>query len=458
MHYQPSIHFRQNMDTLIQFPKNNDSACIKADKHGVLFTNSGSYFSRSVGFMTGTTLSDTAQVIDKTCRDILYETGNTLGQAKESGSFEKAVEAREFYLKARESLESLKEIQRVYSKRYADKESEGVKSLATVIQSFEKGLQQFEEEERAIEERVSLASSQLFKEATEEMGMSFLYLPDSVEASKAYAGIEEDKLPIQKTWWTTHGQGPTMLGKLASGYNTAKELAIGAFSPYSYTPSSNPVERGGQKRVANPGQQLGGGDIVHYIDGVGKTVPVNAIHDFHLIPGSAVNTKTLNQIKETILAQSGYFSNPELPLIIPVTFSGESVWERNHIAVILIKDNCVEYYDAKGIVSEHKPLAEGSGTLRDVLEFCKENFTKEGHIMENPYTHQFDAHNCGVFVCRHLHDRLITNTSMGTMSPEAPTLSEVEDFRKEIIKTAYPAEEKQSGQGQLYTGSKEDDF
>lgn len=460
MQYQPSMNFRDNMNALINFPKNNNSATIKGDSNGKLFSSDGSYMSRTVGWWSGTDLKGTAAIIDRTCQDMLHEIGDTVYRAEHTDSLEEASKAREFYLKAGEALSSMKEIQRVYTKRYEGEQHEGIAELDQAIHTFEQGLKQFEKQESNLAQRILSASALLFEEAEDDLGKSFLYMPTDVEPSKAYAGLEQD-LPKVSSWWGTYGQGPTMLGKLASGYNTAKEIAVGAISPYAYEASSDPVALGGQKRVANGGKQLGGGDVYNFIEGISKKTPVNAIHDFHLSGGSAVNNKTVEQVKSIITSQAGYFNDPSLPVVIPVVFTGEGIWERNHIAVILIKDNCVEYYDAKGIVSENKPLAQGSGTLRDVLEFCRDKFTKGGAIMENPYPHQYDAHNCGVFVCRHLHDRLINNSSMGTMKTTAPSLSEVEDFRQEVIRTAYPAEEKSIDKGNSpgpSSSSSKDDF
>ncbi|CRX39417.1 hypothetical protein [Estrella lausannensis] len=458
MQYEPSMNFRDNMNALVNFPKNNEHATIKSDSSGKLFSSDGSYLARTVGWYSGSDLKGTTAVINRTCQDMLNEIGETVFKAEHSDSLVEAANAREFYLKAGQALESMKEIQKVYAKRYEGKQHEGMNELSQTIQAFEEGLKRFEEQESNLAQRILSASSFLFLEAENDLGKSFIYVPNEVEPSQAFAGLEQD-LPKVSSWWGTYGQGPTVLGKLASGFNTAKEIAVGTFSPYAYEASSDRVALGGQQRVANGGKQLGGSDVYHYIEGISKKTPVNAIHDFHLAGGSAVNNKTVEQVKSIINSQSDYFTDPSLPVVIPVVFTGEGVWERNHIAVILIKDNCVEYYDAKGIVSENKPLAKGSGTLRDVLEFCRDKFTKGGFIRENPYPHQYDAHNCGVFVCRHLHDRLIKNSAMGTMKTEAPSLSEVEDFRQEVIKTAYPADEKGNDKGNTVGGSfSEDDF
>lgn len=442
MDYRTSPNFRHNLDTLVYFPKNNESAIIKADSSGKLFSSEGGFYDRAVGYASGTVLKETASVIDITSREIIQEASQELLKAKKTNTLDDLTNARELFLKAHQALDSMKIIHRVYSNRYEGQESEGVKNLGETIKSFEMGLKRFAGEERDLGQRIVAATAVIFKQEEDDLDLgSFMHIPSDVEPNKAFAGVDDENVPKVSSWWGSYGEGPTMLGKLASGWNTATEITKGAFAAYSYTPSTDPVVLGAQKRVANGGRQLGGADVQSYIEGIRKDVPVNSIDNFYLMPGNAINTKTLEQVKSAILAQRDYFQNPDLPLVIPVTFSGEGVWERNHIAVILIKDNCVEYYDGKGIVSANKELAKGSGSLRDVLEFCKEHFTKEGHIKENPYPHQYDAHNCGVFVCRHLHDRLINKTMMGTMQPKVPTLSEVEDFRKEVIQRAYGPQE-----------------
>jgi len=175
--------------------------------------------------------------------------------------------------------------------------------------------------------------------------------------------------PKNDTWFTSTGSGPTFLGSVYSGVNT-----------YFY--GTNPLTLE---------------DFNSYM----QKMPLNLIQGL-----SFEKESTLEMLMKGIIFNI-------LPTVIPV-------YSSHHMAVILIKDKCVEYYDPKGVTSEKRALS--NGTLHDVLEFCQKTFDCQ-HIVENPYTHQYDSHNSIVFVCRHIHDRLENNSLMGAFSAEIPDIA-----------------------------------
>jgi len=345
MQSNSNVNFKENMTTLISFSVNNPEASIKADTAGKLFVSSDSYYSWGVGYLTGTKLEGTVSVIDNTCVEILKEISSTLEKAAKTDSLEVSLEAREIFLQAEQVLTGLKNIYGVYSKRYEGAGREGVENLAKTIDSFEKGIKSFEDQESSLMQRIEFASAKIFKEAEnnlEDTFDNFVHIPDEVEPKKVFAGLEAkvQNLPQESNWWSTHGEGPTMLGKMASGITTAKELFVGTIAPYAFTPSSDPVALSGQKRVANSGRQLGGADVNNYIQGLQKEMSLNTIRDFYLGAGQSINKNTLADIKEIIDLQVEQFQKFDVPapVIIPIVFSGDGgIWERNHISVILIK-------------------------------------------------------------------------------------------------------------------------
>lgn len=223
------------------------------------------------------------------------------------------------------------------------------------------------------------------------------------------------------------GEPQSKLEKLAAGVTTATELVIGLFSSSSYIPSPEASVQNAQKRIANPGRQLGGSDVAFFIQNL---TACTLFLEFFLKDGSSINAHSLSEIV-TILDQAIIPS----PLVIPINFTGESAWERNHLGVILINDNKVEYYDPKGIFSQCRLLIDG--TLSDVLNYCRKRWTNQGEIVENPMRHQNDAHNCGVFVCRHIYRRLIEKIPIGEWEMQIP-LSVIEAFRETVLQIAYP--------------------
>lgn len=146
-----------------------------------------------------------------------------------------------------------------------------------------------------------------------------------------------------------------------------------------------------------------------------------------------VNEWTLEQIKKAIkeASQSPDYQKSD-PVCIPVVFANYGQWERKHIATILIKDNTVEYFDPKGDTSITKALAKEGETLRDMLEYCRDEFTDAGKIIENEYPFQWDAHTCGLRSCDFMKRRLIDQEPMGQHPAQTP-LDALNLFRADIF-------------------------
>lgn len=242
--------------------------------------------------------------------------------------------------------------------------------------------------------------------------------------------------PQYNGWLSSSSFGPSCMGTIYSAAVTAKELAMYWLVSYPpYEPSHDPAIHKMQKRVLGRGYQLGGNDVYEFINEMSKVSPVNQICEFYFQAGIAINRFTLDEIKEKIEYASKDFK-AELPICIPINFGSDGYLESNHIAVVLIKDNIVGYYDSKGIESKFKKL-KGENTLKDFLDYCLVKFTKKGNIVENPYTHQFDAHNCAVFICNYLYSKIILNEMMGGLQLQSLSSKEIQEFRGRINQIAY---------------------
>ncbi|MBS0654516.1 MAG: hypothetical protein JSR46_01955 [Verrucomicrobia bacterium] len=367
-----------NVEALLQFPKDNDQARINTDGNGFLFCTTGDY--RSVA-VSGTSFEDTAQIITATCHGLMKEMPQNTERAKEV-------------------LNRVKEIHKVYSNRLKG-DSGGIAALKATIDLFDKTLQ--------------------------EKGGNF-----TSSLCGSFVFVDEHPVEVTSSDSSWRGVACQFVGnfytKANNLYTTASQYTFGTLYPHEYTPSTDPIVLARQQRIANIGCQLKGSDGDEYIKGLYKQVPFNSIHS--LLIGSTVNTLSLNMLKEKIDREGRAFVNKDLPIIIPIGFEYGGMLERNHVALIVIKDNCVEYYDSKGL-----PCPDA---FREVLEYCMSSFTKGGKIAENRRVDQSDIHNCVVYICYHITDRLVKNSPMGVFQSPGPTLKDIEEFRKEILKVACP--------------------
>jgi hypothetical protein len=220
------------------------------------------------------------------------------------------------------------------------------------------------------------------------------------------------------------------MGKAWAVYKTVKSFFK---TSLEFTPDSDPVLAAGQARIATMGKQLASSDVINFVEKL--QLDAELFSSFFAMKGFGVNLQTLDSLKETLSFLPK--TNPQKALILPVTFEGESLWETGHIALILIKEGNVEYYDSKGILSKDRPLKDEGKTLHDFLIHCRDTYAPGGVIYENPYQNQVDAHNCGVFVCKQIYSRLVDNTPLGSFENRVIHPTEMGEFRKKMLALGY---------------------
>jgi hypothetical protein len=254
--------------------------------------------------------------------------------------------------------------------------------------------------------------------------------------------IEEEEVtfqnyPERNGWIYPTGSGATVTGRVYNVAITSLQCFKGYWSPSHLEQSPDPMDHVIQKRLQSPSAQLGGYDIYKFIEGVSKKTPVHQCECFYFQHGMSILNYTLVEIQETISNIANNF-DVNTPICIPVNFGGHGYLERNHIVSIIIWNNVVDYYDSQGVFSKYKILKDGN-SLRAVLEFLRDKFTFEGNIVENPYEHQNDIHNCGVFVCYRIYSIIIEENVIGNIEQAGPSLQKIQDFRKVINQIACTA-------------------
>ena len=192
-----------------------------------------------------------------------------------------------------------------------------------------------------------------------------------------------------------------------------------------------------RSRVLNSGMQLRSGDVHAFIDRLGIDEPFQVVAIFYLGEKSGINIHQLSEVKAMLDDQP---IEKDSSIIIPLNFMSQEVFGRNHIALIVIKDNTVEYYDSQGICSVDRSLKDESN-LRYVLAYCQQKWTHDGKIVENPYLHQTDANNCGMFVCKRLQEIFKFKIPLGVWETEGPSVTQIEKLRENIANIAYPVEQ-----------------
>jgi hypothetical protein len=106
-------------------------------------------------------------------------------------------------------------------------------------------------------------------------------------------------------------------------------------------------------------------------------------------------------------------------ILIPIVLKG---LVRNHIVAVFFdrETNTLEYYDPKGLSIEDRHseyllnTAGGRITLNEAIENIKQKYGKEEEYIvthENTHKHQWDSHNCGVYVCDFFRRRLQPDTN-----------------------------------------------
>lgn len=407
MSLNPLHNLNKNIEQIANFP-DNPTAHIKAYGAELKITNEG-IFDKTYASLFGTDFQKTITVIDKTCRNVIE-------------SFAPENEASlDAYHKAERLLNGLDNIRKIYNNRY---ELQKIDPLTDLIKEVRTALESFKNTRDILEEKVKVQADKIYAEPVIDEMNDWINI--ATDGSRAYQGVP--------TYLPYEGQRPGKLETFSAGISTATEIIKGVFFSYAYEPIADAPTLYGQKRVANPGRQLGGEDVLAFIRNLSSKTTHETVHDFFLASNTGINVHSLVEIKKILDRKNFKIGST---IIIPINFVKEGRWERNHISLILIKDNIIEFYDPKGIYSQYRPLADGN-TLSNVLDLCKTAWTTGGMILENPHRHQTDAHNCGVFVCRHLHRRFREESPMGVWPDQTPALSEIEDFRQTVLDIAYP--------------------
>jgi hypothetical protein len=236
--------------------------------------------------------------------------------------------------------------------------------------------------------------------------------------------------PTEHGWIYPMGSGPAITGKVYSAAITGFQCLKGYWNPYEFEKSPDIMDQVMQSRLSSPGSQIGGSDVYKFIEGLSKFHPVNQCECFYFRRGINILDFTLEDIQSTVNEIARDF-DLNLPICIPINFGSYGLLERNHIANIMIWNNVVDYYDPKGVLSKYKILKD-SQPLTKMLEFLRDKFTENGNIVENPYPHQFDIHNCGVFICYRIYSIVILGNLIGSMEKKGPTLQEIQKFREVI--------------------------
>lgn len=134
-------------------------------------------------------------------------------------------------------------------------------------------------------------------------------------------------------------------------------------------------------------------------------------------------------------------------LIIPVVLKG---WPIDHIVSIYITRNkdeaTIEFYDSKGLTIGDRlnhPLANSAqmtlGRLVAELadRYCSDLTEDQITVKENTTKHQWDSHNCGVYVCRYFDARL-RGTDTSAIYAEQINYNHTFAWRTEIIHDLMP--------------------
>ncbi|MDP1879721.1 MAG: hypothetical protein Q8K60_02115 [Parachlamydiaceae bacterium] len=227
----------------------------------------------------------------------------------------------------------------------------------------------------------------------------------------------------------TPGKGLNLLGKICSITTTAF-LTISD----QLTENKNSMFNDPSTNLLKEGSMLTTLDVQNYISALIENFekPFHFIPDF-LTEQNAINKNSLEEIinsdsMKNLLAKG----NDSNPIVIPMIIAKNEAFGRNHVVIVIIKNNTVRYFDAKGKYSQYVPI-EKNKTIRDVLEFFKENFTNNGKIVENPVLLQLDSNNCGVYICRDMYSQIINDNPVDEFSDEEPSLEDLKSFRLHML-------------------------
>lgn len=186
------------------------------------------------------------------------------------------------------------------------------------------------------------------------------------------------------------------------------------------------------QRVVSRGNMLADTDVSYFLqslEDIDKFKFTRMIDFMH----TPITSFSLSDAKAVL----SNLKDPQEPIVIPIVIAKDELFGRNHITSIIIKDGTVRYFDSKGALSGNVALlpdVDGNkNTLRDFLEFLRDTYAPGGPIYENEVVLQFDAHNCGVFVCKDIYEQIIGNHPIDEFSKKIPTEKELVSFRTEVM-------------------------
>lgn len=257
--------------------------------------------------------------------------------------------------------------------------------------------------------------------------------PDAQSSlSFSLAQFNEENKILAPSYYAAHeGTGPTIVGKAYSVANTLMTMT----KDYIYPPTadvSNVYDPGIRRMIqqlACEGSQLDSSILGTYLGIMKDQVSFHPINTFM---NSSMDRFNIGEIESILMSYKQ--SDKQKPVCIPVVFGNESVLERKHIAVILIKDGQIRYYDSKGVVSSERYLGDGTSFNR-VLQACRTIFleNEKAPIIENKTVHQYDAHRCGVFVLFYLYQSLLRNKDAFYFSNKIIPAKFLDEFRHALI-------------------------
>lgn len=428
------LHYQSNLLQIAGFP-NDDKAQLKARYGELQRTDKG--LSWAFGYAQGTTLPDTVKIVEAVCEHFIKQ----FDQATET-LLDKPLEDRTKPLKSLQSkyqeatkiLQGLKNMQSVYQKRYQTSQHEGLSELSNLVDYFENEVAK-RKEVLLSAQKASLEASNVFQNEAESEFKDFVFLDDEIEGSLLPEAAYENY--GRGNYFFTPGNGPSILGKVVGGMNTAYDMAKGmAGNRFTFTPTGDLVYDRMLSNIADPGTMFTGNINDYFLSELEKMsgTPHILIKDFFRYDFSGINVASWEQIQNAIDEAAKNYKGE--PVIFPIVFKHYGILEREHIASILIKDGSIEYYDPKGVVANRNLLLDKSHTLEDVLDYLNLKFLNgTGSIFQSPFQHQVDAHNCGVFSCKFYYDRLVENKGMGEIPKDGPSYEDILNFRKFVLTT-----------------------
>lgn len=251
------------------------------------------------------------------------------------------------------------------------------------------------------------------------------------------------------------GEGPNFLGRIYSVFATVKQIGydtlFGPAEKFSILSTSMEDAYGlgiynllhSIKTLSKKGDQLGGVAISTYLQLLKERGgDFETINDFYEKEGSQITDMTSKDVKsilrdrfKEIKKARGNQSIEDVPIIIPIVMGNYGFFERKHIVTVVIKNGRIEYYDAKGELSENKFLKDGVSLKNGLLKQCREIFleNREAVILENTTEQQFDSHRCGLFVMYFLNKVIVNGEGLESFINREIPVSYIDHFRSIVL-------------------------